>query len=425
MAINLQNLKILLSFLLLIFSLSPIYSQQKLGIIDAIKLSKEKNPMANVYKMNVDLQKADIQTAGLRPNIIFNQQSIFLVRQKYLDAIKTDQNLFISPYASQLWFQLTKQYQIGNKRQAKINVQTKEYEYTKTDVDAYLYATGYEAAQKWLDCWYAYIQLDIIKQAEENLDTLVQINRVRLKNQVITSNELTRTLILDEQYNILNLAGQQKLKSELRRLAFLTGFTDTIMVDFNNDYFYKLIPSNEINSLIGIALQNRPDLKSLRMLPDVSKANMELNKKLATPNPEFGLVFNPQNIQPYVGWYFQMPLPLFDRNQGNIQKSKVELAQSETKIAAFEMQTKAEVTAIYQEYEVHKSNSERYLEIEEKADLILKTVKYSYLRGGTTIVDYLLAQQNWFETQKGYYQALYNYRKSYLDLLFVTGLLNE
>lgn len=51
-------------------------------------------------------------------------------------------------------------------------------------------------------------------------------------------------------------------------------------------------------------------------------------------------------------------------------------------------------------------------------------MRYAYTRGGITIIDLLDAQRNWYDTRKMYYDALHNYRKSYLQLtiscLFIT-----
>jgi len=67
----------------------------------------------------------------------------------------------------------------------------------------------------------------------------------------------------------------------------------------------------------------------------------------------------------------------------------------------------------------------KYRNIIEKSETVLQSVKYAYTRGGTTIIDFLDAQRTWFDTQKMYYEALYNYRKNYLQLLSVTGLINQ
>ena len=68
---------------------------------------------------------------------------------------------------------------------------------------------------------------------------------------------------------------------------------------------------------------------------------------------------------------------------------------------------------------------EKYKDIFQKSENVLKTVKLSYLKGGTTILDYLEAEQNWFDLQNQYNEAFYNYKKAYLQILFVSNYIQN
>jgi cobalt-zinc-cadmium efflux system outer membrane protein len=52
-------------------------------------------------------------------------------------------------------------------------------------------------------------------------------------------------------------------------------------------------------------------------------------------------------------------------------------------------------------------------------------VRYSYLKGSTTIIDLLEAQRSWLDTRQQYYDTEMQYRKATIELLFVTGLINQ
>jgi cobalt-zinc-cadmium efflux system outer membrane protein len=101
------------------------------------------------------------------------------------------------------------------------------------------------------------------------------------------------------------------------------------------------------------------------------------------------------------------------------------LQQSEQSLTALQKQVQTEVQTTYNTWQLNKDVVEQSRQILQKSGEVLQAVKYSYTRGGTTIIDFLDAQRTWFDTQKTYYQAAYNYRKSYLQLLFVTGLINQ
>jgi outer membrane protein, heavy metal efflux system len=413
-------------FLVLLSLSSMCFGQQILTVTDVINLSKAQNLALKAYEMNTEVQKADIVTAGLRPNILFNQQSIFLVNQNNLNNLQPDQSLIVSPYGSQLWFQLTKVYQVRGKRQAKIDVKTKELRLSETEVKSYAHNIAYQSTQKWLEIWQDKLELDILIKAHKTIQEMVTINDLRLKNQAITRNDAARTKILFDQYATLIKQAEQKLKSDKLKLRFLTNIADSLDFDIHTDenlFFFKQFPEKH-DSLMQIALKERNDLKYVKATKEIHLAKIKLNKANKVANPEFGIVANPQNTQPYLGWYFQMALPTFDRNQGEIQRSQVEYKQAEAEILATISQIEAELNYTFQEYKINKENSENYKAITEQSNEILTTVRYAYLRGGTTIIDYLLAQQSWFDTQKLYYETLFLYRKSYIDLLYASGILS-
>ena len=398
-------------------------AQKRVSLGEAIRLATDNNLNLKTYQYNADIQKSDIITAGLRPNINFNQQGLFLGSQKYLNNIKPGQVLFLSPYAQQMWFQFTKVFQLSGQRQAKIDYQTRDYEFSKKDVIQFANEVAYQTALKWVDSWYARVKQEIVYEAMENADTLLDINKNRLKNLVITTSELTRIQILYDKYSVMNNAAKQAYRSELIKLRFMLNSKDSLdLVMDENSFFYKNLPPIP-DSLLSIALASRPDIKADRAAKEVAAAFNRMQIKLAQPMPEMGFVLNPQNVQPYGGWYFQVPIPVFNRNQGEIQKSRIMTQQAEMQVNTTTEQIRNELQYTLQEFDTYRRNTAEYEEIIKKSDYVLKTVRFAYLRGGTTFLDYLFAQQSWFETQQAYYDAMYAYRRSYVQLLYTTGTL--
>jgi cobalt-zinc-cadmium efflux system outer membrane protein len=72
-----------------------------------------------------------------------------------------------------------------------------------------------------------------------------------------------------------------------------------------------------------------------------------------------------------------------------------------------------------------KLNYQRYEKIFQSSEKIVEIVRYSYLKGGTTIIDFLDAQRNWFESQINLLDAKFNLYKAYLELDYTTGKILE
>lgn len=412
--------KIPLVLLALISCASPVSAQTTITLNQALATAKANNPALKSIRYNTDIAKSDVITAGLRPNPVLNNQTLQLTRSSNF----AEDTRFYQPQNRQVWWQLTKPFPLNNQRKYKLDVARKsvtvaEQSYLDAERNILL-----DAGNKWLDVWYNKVTLDLFVKAKSNMDSLVRIQQVRLKNEVISSSEFTRTELLSAQYAMQLKLAEQNYRNELQNLKLLTGTADNISIDAQ-DPVIELVLTGEIDSLIRASITARPDMQIAKSSIDAAQSNIKLQQKLAMPVPELGAIWNPQNTVPYVGLFATIELPFFSRNQGEIRKSKVVLQQSEQSFATLQQQIQTDVRNTFNSYHVNKDAMNQYESILQKSEAVLQSVKYAYTRGGTTIIDFLDAQRNWYDTRKMYYEALYNYRKSYLQLLYTTGLINQ
>ncbi len=99
--------------------------------------------------------------------------------------------------------------------------------------------------------------------------------------------------------------------------------------------------------------------------------------------------------------------------------------QAQQNLKNVELQLQTEVRAAFQTYQIEKENLKKFETILNQSQQVLENVRYSYLKGGTTIIDFLDAQRSWFDTRQLYLNQLLSYHQSYLRVLFVTGLINQ
>jgi cobalt-zinc-cadmium efflux system outer membrane protein len=394
-------------------------AQTTFTLQQALQTAKSNNPVLKREQFNIEISQADITTAQLRPNPILNNQSLQLVQPNRFQ----DHTSFYNSANRQTWWQLTKPFQLPAQRQNKIafaqqNVILTQKQFSETERSLFQ-----AVSQKWLDAWAARKQLDILNNAQANIDSLVNTNRLRLKNQVITTTDLSRTELLAGQYALQTKAARQVYLNELTNLKYLLGTTDSIAVDTTNSFAVNF--PVQIEDLVQQASQNRTDIQAIKSTMDVADANIKLQKSSALPVPELGLIYNPQNKVQYMGVYGTIQIPIFSRNQGEIKKSFVIKQQAEQSLKTTEVQIHTEIVTAYKSYQLQKQNLQNFNQLLTQSQSILNSVKYSYLRGGTTIIDLLEAQRSWLDTQQQYYDTLQQYRQSYIDLLYASGLINQ
>ncbi|GAB3909501.1 TolC family protein [Larkinella knui] len=406
-------------FLLNFLVSSLLYAQtpRTLTLAEAVAEARQNNPVLRSEQLSVQSAQADVVTAGLRPNPVLNNQTLQLAKPSSFP----ENTNALNARNRQVWWQVTTPVNVAKKRQKAVALAEKSVELTRRNVAELERNLLLEVGNQWLDAWSARRRLDLILQAQRNVDTLVNINQVRLRNQVITRTDLLRTQILADQYRLRSQTTRQEYLNELAVLKRLLGTSDSLDVALTDTTLvWKAGPTD---TLLTRAHLTRTDVRFAEQAVEVAAQNTRLQEALRAPQPEVGAIYNPQNSIPYIGFYGTLPLPFFNKNQGEIQKAKVQQEQTQQVVRYTRQQVQTEVQTAYRSYLTQGENINRYGGILQQSEQILTSVRYAYLKGGTTIVDYLEAQRSWLDVQQEYLDAQEAYRRSLLQLWFVTGQL--
>ncbi|WP_431241391.1 TolC family protein [Flavobacterium sp. P21] len=227
--------------LFVLLSLSSVngISQTNYNLQKSLQTAKKNNPVLKGQYYDINMAESDIMTAKLRPNLILGFNYIGVAGEKnyapntgFLNSANTQTNL-----------QLGKVFQLAGTRKNKIDFASQNSVLTQKNYNEIERNLFQDVGLKWVDVWAAQKQLEIVKKASGNLDSLVIINKVRLKNQVITETDLNRTTLLANQYALEIKKAEQNLKNELLSLKYLLGTQDEINIDSNDDFTFVL-PSN-------------------------------------------------------------------------------------------------------------------------------------------------------------------------------------
>lgn len=405
---------------LCLLSVGQVNAQRLVSLQEAIRIASTQNIFLQSEQLNIKMAEGDVITARIRPNPILNNQSL----QQLNSALYPANTEWSSNKNRQVWWQFTKPIQWPGQRSNKIAhleshlvLAQKTFQETQRNVFN-------DVASKWLDAWYARKSLDLILQAQSNIDTLVSINTYRLKNQVINQTEYLRTRLIADQYRTERNKAQAAYEMQVRSLAQLLNDTLAFDIDTNTqNAMYVSFSSSD--SILQHAWMQRSDLQAVLAEKHVAETNRTYQKSQAWPQPELGVIWNPQNSVPYLGTYGTLKIPLFDRNQGEIYKSSVYIEQMQKTEQYTRSKIQSEVVNAYHNYTLYQNNVHEYQQILSQSESILNSVKFAYLRGGTTIIDFLEAQRTWLETRRAYYETLQNYQSAYIQLLFASGLIQN
>lgn len=123
----------------------------------------------------------------------------------------------------------------------------------------------------------------------------------------------------------------------------------------------------------------------------------------------------------YVG--FSVPLPVADRNQGNILRASHEICQVESKKEDALLELKTELTEIYRELESLYEEAVAYREqVVEPSQQLLKDTQESFQQGKFDFAEVLEAQKTLFDAQEHYLKLLVDFHTNKVDLEYLTRM---
>jgi cobalt-zinc-cadmium efflux system outer membrane protein len=392
---------------------------KSLELSDALSIAKLQNFSLQSSELDIAIQHKEIVKAGIRPNPIFNIQSIALLDHSYYP----NDALFTTGKNRQDWFQLTKKMQLYGVRQEKIELEKQQLGQTIALHNSNLRDVLYDVSIKWIDAWFAQVNKNMAAESVASLDSLIQHKKtdgIETKNK----NEYLRLLILDDQYDIISIDAQLDLRNELNDLQFLINSSYIKSVDINDKIDLVDIPSN-LDSLISIALRMRSDIAVYKQQVLISEVNQTLQKSNSVPSPEVGFIVNPQNTIPYAGIFITQPLPFLDHNQGEKQKAAIMLQKARVEESGIRTQVMNEVQKAYDAYTIQKMKLIKVEDALALAGVLVADVRHNYIYNKNGYVDLWEAERTWLETKKLFYTTNYEYRKSIIELLHATGLLEQ
>jgi cobalt-zinc-cadmium efflux system outer membrane protein len=253
--------------------------------------------------------------------------------------------------------------------------------------------------------------LDLARADLDYYDKIIAISRNRLKAGDIAQIDLDRIELLRVQYEmeiqtaIVNLrTAKIQLLQLLNERTPVEQFDVTGIFDFTDD----LKPLEDFRQM---ALESRPDLRTALESVQQAQTNHKLAKANGSIDPTFSVDAgaNPP-LDPYIGVGVSIPLRIFDRNQGEKQRTQIDIGRNQQLTEAARAQVFSDVDSAYAQVESGLALLRPYkTQYKAQSLRVRDTVTYSYQHGGASLMDFLSAQSDCRAVQLAYLQLIGSY----------------
>ena len=357
---------------------APLTMQQ------AVDLARMQNPSLLSAGAHVTAIKQSEITAGLRVNPNFN-----LTGSDVSLAANSNNPYFYSAQVSRL-------FERGQKRRWRLDAAR-----STTDVTRSQYAD--QERQLVLAVRTAFTQmlgakgaLDLAKQNVDDYRKTVDLSRERLRAGDISATDFKRLDLQLAQFESDYDNAHTNFVQASAQLQTLLGY-DRPHPGF--DITGSLDPPSISTTLPDAeqkALQARPDYLAAQQSVRVADANVKLAYAEGTTDPTIEGEYDRAGTANSAGFQIGIPLRIFDRNQGEKARTKYEAQSSRFAETAVRNQVVSDVDQAWAAYEDSLSLARRYNgHYLQEAHEVRDNLEYSYRHGGTTLIDYLSALQDY------------------------------
>src|SRR6266542_1097278 len=389
-------------------------AKRPITISDAVSIFLQQNLQLVASRYDIDTVDAEKLTARLRPNPE--------IAVGFSDIPLSFRDSFVKPQTFS--YGIAQTFELGGKRRKRIEAASANSAVAQAEFQIVVWQLTNDLKKK----FYAVLLAEsLLKLAQENQKTFAEI--VKHTTEVfrlgeISGLDLQRLEIEKFKFDTDVANSERDYEVALRDLRVTLGGDYRSMdievagaIDYDQPYEFSL------TDLRDKALAARPDLKAAQLSERAADASIRLQDAQRIPDITLGAGIEqvPQAGNTYnVG--IGIPLPVHDRNQGERAKALIEKRKAQNQQQLITNQVLSDVDKALVAFEIQKRRVELYRTgVLTKVDDIQRLTEFSLKAGESSTLDLLDAIRTRRETLAGFYQTLFDYQVSLLDLELATA----
>ncbi|RZJ90808.1 MAG: TolC family protein [Chryseobacterium sp.] len=350
------------SFLLFVLAISinASFAQSdslKLDLKQAEILFLKNNFDLLASNYQIDQAKAEVITAKLFDNPELEYENLFYNHEtkKFLQT-----SYAYGQYAGSI-SQLVK---LAGKRNKNIKLAQTGVKLAELEYFDLMRTLKFELRNTFYKAYFATQSIQVYEDQVKSTESLLKAYEIQLKAGNIALKDVIRikSLIINlkaEQANLLN-----ELEDHYKDLRLLCGLEPSANLKLTvAESKVTAIDQIPYARLLDSARTNRADLKLAKTDLEYNELNLKLQKAMAIPDVEISLAYDLKGNYPekYTGIGLKIPIPLFNRNQGEIKKAKVGINAATSNIKKQELILSNEV---FNSYRTAMRNEKLLMEID-------------------------------------------------------------
>jgi cobalt-zinc-cadmium efflux system outer membrane protein len=394
------------------FVIAPaLLCQTRLTLADAISQALAGNPTLAVAAARESVAEGLRRQAGLSPN---PRLVVQLENTRFWGSPS-----FSYPRDTQTYAFVSQTLETGGKRDRRVALATENVRSGELDVQLRRrLIAGHVATAYWVATGTARVR-DLLQEESAAFERLVEFNRNRVQEGAAPEVDLLRIEV--ERDRLTSFARTAALEAERTRIAL---FREMGKLEFPRVEFAESLEQiHPVESLtVGQVLERRVEMMLAREAVEQARANLRLQQANARTDPDLQLGY--QRIGGFGTIYAaaQIPLPIRNRNQGQIDAATAEIRASESGVTATEAAIRSELQIATTDFVSRRKLLDETLRpMRDRADEVYRIADAAYLETGSDILRLIDAERTRIETEVTYTRALAELQQSAVALETAQG----
>jgi outer membrane protein, heavy metal efflux system len=378
------------------------------------------NPELLAGKLNIDESRTQEITAYLRPNpdLTFTTDGTQIAKHDGL--WQPFAGTFFSPAVSYL-------HERDHKRELRLESARKNTTITESQQADLERNLLFNLRNAFVQTLQAKATLSLSRENLTYYEKVLNVSRLRLKAGDIAKMDMARLELQRINYE----SDVQTATTNLRtaKIQLLQLMNDRMPVDqFDVTGRFDFDEIAGLDEFRRIALASRPDLQAAIEALDKAKTDYQLAVSNGSTDPTFSVwwthngSFNNPGAYNTAGASVNIPLRIFDRNQGEKERTAIDVHRTERLAEASRTQVFGDVDSAYETLEGNLNLLRPYRDkyLKEAAD-VREMMSFAYQHGGASLLDFLSAQNEYRTTQLSYLNLIAAYMTAANQLNFAAG----
>jgi cobalt-zinc-cadmium efflux system outer membrane protein len=391
--------------LILLAPYRQVEPQAVLSLQDALKLALQANPEVSAAMQEREATEALRLQAGLRPNPTLSAS---------VEATRST--------AQRTTVQISQPLELGGKRDARIagaearlRAATASVEAKQAEIQANVVAAFYEvlAAQEKLKLARSF--LDMAAESRSATTKRVQAGK-------ISPVEETKSLLAESSVKIEASQAASSLAIARKRLTAAWGNTHPRFTMAQGNFVLPALGTYEV---LAAQIDQSPAIRLAELEVHSRNALATIERTRATPDltVSIGAQRDAELDANLAVLGISVPIPLFDRNQGNLQEALSRVEKARDEMAALHIQLEAQLATSYERFRMASEAAQSFQgDILPGAQNAFEAAQKGFQYGKFSYLEVLDAQRTLFQAQNQYLNALVEAHQASADIKRILGI---